>query len=208
MILRPGPSLLRAAWGSVAAWCAVACAPAVEVDASARHPVEVAPTVPQPRAGSAAVALPLPEDPAISCVAAEPDGPVLDLGLLELPDAPWPGTDCGELDGSPQPLLVEGTVELVIENTWDGDVDAVRFSVHAAATYRAILQWEPLEGDFDAVLRCMEDGSWQDVEGGALATTAVPEVAPATALPAGACALFVSGFAGRAGPWWFWLERS
>jgi thiamine-phosphate diphosphorylase len=159
------------------------------------------------------VDIPLPNDPfALECQGSEPDDVDIPLGSINVIDPPWPqASDCGSIPATAQGLLlhVHGSLQDLVEGTWDGDNDSFRFTVEREVTTRGVLRWDPLQGDFDALVRCERGDSWGDLFGRRLATTAVAETAEAAfAIEAGSsCWVVVIGFSGLVGSYDFWLEE-
>ncbi len=153
------------------------------------------------------VPLPVPKDPASTCTGLEPDDAPLPRESLSLPDPPWPGaTTCVVVPKAPIPILVSGHIASVVAGSWDGDTDTYLLEFSGEARFRAVLQWTPLQGDYDAVIRCWTEAAWTDPWDGALAHTYLPEVGESDGPVSGPCWLFVSGYAGAVADYVFWLE--
>jgi len=159
------------------------------------------------------VDIPLPEGPfGLECLGSEPDDVDIPLGSINVVDPPWlQANDCGVIPGAAQGLLlhVQGTLQDLVEGTWDGDNDSFQFTVEREVTTRGVLRWDPLQGDFDALVRCERNSGWSNLFGRRLATTAVAETAEAEfPIEAGSsCWIVIMGFSGLVGSYDFWLEE-
>ncbi len=160
------------------------------------------------------VDIPLPDGPfGLECQGSEPDDVDIPLGSINVIDPPWPqASDCGSIPATAQgPLLhIHDTIQDLVEGTWDGDNDSFQFTVERDMTTRGVLRWDPLQGDFDALVRCERGDSWGDLFGRRLATTALAETTEAEfVLEAGSsCWVVVIGFSGLVGSYDFWIEET
>jgi len=145
------------------------------------------------------------------CAEAEPnDAPVLSGETLTL-DPPWAdSTDCGALPTGSGPLLaMRGRIDHVIDGSWEGDNDAFTFTVTEEIRPRVVVQWDPLWGDFDARLWCLEGSNYDDAASGGLASVNRPEQITQTVFPLTPgmrCELFVVAFSGGVSDYVAWLE--
>ena len=160
--------------------------------------------------GGTPVAVPADSEFLSVCAAQEPDDAPIAEGQTVVGLPPWEGSrDCGVVPAGSGPLLlVRGRLDHVVDGSWDGDNDTVRFVTATERSPRVTVQWDPLRGDLDARLFCLEGATWRDVADGGLATSARPEVVPTTAtMAAGAeCALFVVSYEGPVVDWVAWLQ--
>jgi hypothetical protein len=144
-----------------------------------------------------------------TCAEIEPnDAPIID-GATSTADPPWPdATDCGDIGGSGVILGVTGRVDHLVQESWAGDTDSFRFRFTEDTSPAVTLQWDPLQGDFDAQLWCENGATWVDRAEGGLATSAAPEqIAGSDPIAAGTeCYLFVAGFTGPVADYVVWLE--
>jgi len=159
-----------------------------------------------------AVDIPLPDGPfALDCSESEPDDIDIPLDTLIIPEPPWAeATDCGILPATAGALLlhVRGTIQDLVDGTWNGDNDSYQFTTDLAVTPTAVLRWDPLQGDFDARVLCQRAGGWDDVFGHGLATAALAESATAEfEIEAGStCWIVIIGYSGLVGSYDLWLE--
>ena len=145
----------------------------------------------------------------MDCAGVEPDD--VAVAGTSLPSPPWPeAVDCGPVpalaDGGL--LRVHGSIQDLVVGTWDGDNDTFTFEAEDAMSPRAVLRWDPLQGDLDARVMCSRDGTWSQLFAGGLATAEVAETAEATfEVEAGStCWIFVVGYDGLVSDYELWLE--
>lgn len=146
---------------------------------------------------------------ASTCAEIEPnDAPVVE-GATNTSDPPWSdATDCGDIGGSGVVLGITGRIGHLLQDSWGGDTDSFRFRATETMSPAVTLQWDPLQGDFDARLWCAAGATWVDRADGGLATSSAPEQIAATdEISAGTeCYLFVTGFSGPVADYIAWLE--
>lgn len=145
----------------------------------------------------------------VECAGVEPDD--VDVDGLTVPQPPWPqATPCGEVpaDADGGLVLFAGSIQDIVVGTWQGDNDTFSFVAQDAMAPRAVLRWDPLQGDLDAKVMCPRFSGWSDVFSGGLATAALAEQAEATfEVEAGStCYVFVAGFDGLVADFELWLE--
>lgn len=187
----------------------VGCPPAADDDDSAPRVVIVDDdddsTDPLPEGTPVAV----PGAFTASCAEVEPNDAPVFAGTTNTADPPWDdATDCGSIGGSGAVLGITGRVDRLVQDSWDGDTDAFRFAVEEAMTPAVTVQWDPLQGDYDARLWCAAGTSWLDRADGGLATSSQPEHVDATLeIAAGStCYLFITGFSGPVSDYVAWLQ--
>jgi len=144
-----------------------------------------------------------------TCEEVEPnDAPIIE-GATSTSDPPWEdATDCGDIGGSGAILGITGRIDHVVQESWAGDTDSFRFVATEEMSPAVTVQWDPLQGDFDARLWCEDGATWVDAADGGLATSSAPEQVAATdPIAAGTeCYLFVTGFLGPVADYVVWLE--
>lgn len=145
-----------------------------------------------------------------TCAESEPnDAPVFE-GTTNTAEPPWEdATDCGSLAGTGDLLGITGRIDHVVQDSWGGDTDSFRITVTEEMTPSVTVQWDPLQGDFDARLWCEGQSAWVDRADGGLATASAPEHVDATeTIAAGTeCYLFVTGYAGPVADYTAWFSR-
>ncbi len=143
-----------------------------------------------------------------TCDEVEPnDAPVIP-GTTNTTDPPWAdATDCGDIGGTGAILGITGRIDHLVQDSWGGDTDSFRFRATETMSPAVTVQWDPLQGDFDARLWCGSGTAWADRADGGLATSSAPEqIAETAELEAGTeCYLFVSGFSGPVADYVVWL---
>jgi len=207
LIGRALPSVLAMLLTATLCACGPSTEPHDDDDSEADDDDSAQPATPTP------VDIPLPDGPfGLECQGSEPDDVDIPLGSINVIDPPWAqATDCGSIPAAAEGLLlhIHDTLQDLVEGTWDGDNDSFQFTVEREVSTRGVLRWDPLQGDFDALVRCERGGAWGDLFDRRLATTALAETAEAEfVLEAGSsCWVVVIGFSGLVGSYDFWLEE-
>jgi len=144
----------------------------------------------------------------VDCAESEPNDAPVFAGTTNTADPPWDdATDCGAIGGTGAVLGMTGRIDRLVQNSWEGDTDTFVFTVDAEMTAEITLQWDPLQGDFDARVWCPVGTSWVDAADSGLATASSPEQAEAGPISAGdSCYVIVAGYAGPVADYTIWLE--